>query len=520
MNRTLKIIVLLLIASISISLAVTTQRNFLFILVDDLGCRDLSVEGSTFYETPNIDALANSGMRFTQGYAACRVCSPSRASIMTGKATPRHGITDWIGAKSGYDWNRNDKLLPAEYVHNLPASETTIAEALRAAGYKTFYAGKWHLGDEGSWPEDHGFDINKGGWTVGSPKGGYFSPWINPRLENGPLGEPLPIRLANETAHFIEEYKDQPFFAYLAFYSVHGPIQTTKPLWEKYRKKAEKLGYKGPRFLFDRTKSVRQVQDNPIYAGMIETLDNAVGIVLNKLKELGLDKRTVVIFTSDNGGVSSGDSYSTCNLPFRGGKGRQWEGGIREPFYIYVPGMTKPASVSDIPVIHMDFYPTILELAGLPLMPTQHVDGVSLVPVLKGGKIKERNLYWHYPHYGNQGGEPSSIIRSGDWKLIHYWEDDRDELYNLKEDIGEQNDLAARHPEKVKMLRKQLDSWLKETGAKIPQPDPRFDAEKKKKQIEEIRTKKKKKLEALHEKILQSGWQPNKDWWGSLHPKD
>jgi len=493
----------------------TARPNVLFLLVDDLGCRDLGVEGSTFYETPNIDRLARSGMRFEQGYAACSVCSPSRASIMTGKATPRHGITDWIGAKSGTDWNRNDKLLPAEYVHNLPKEEITLAEAFRDAGYRTFFAGKWHLGAEGSWPEDHGFEINKGGWEVGSPKGGYFAPWDNPRLENGPDGESLTLRLANETARFIEKSKEEPFFAYLSFYTVHGPIGTTKPLWEKYRKKVGAVSVDS-RFMIDRTLPVRQVQDHPVYAGMMETLDDAVGIVLSKLKELGLDENTIVVFTSDNGGVSAGDSYSTCNLPFRGGKGRQWEGGTREPFYIYAPGVTKAASMTKVPAIHMDFYPTLLELAGLPLLPKQHVDGTSLVPVLKGGTLGERDLFWHYPHYGNQGGEPSSIIRSGDWKLIHYYEDGRDELYNLVADIGEQNNRVAQQPERTAALRGRLNAWLAETRARLPQPDPRFDAAKKEQQQRTIRNEQLPAMERAHRQCLDGGWKPNPSWWGSL----
>jgi len=508
---------ILLLTLASLSLADAAPRNFLFILVDDLGCRDLGVEGSTFHETPNIDALANSGMRFKNGYAACRVCSPSRASIMTGKATPRHGITDWIGAASGVRWIRNDKVLPAEYTHGLPHEEITIAEALRSAGYKTFFAGKWHLGKEGSWPEDHGFEINKGGWKPGSPKGGYFAPWINPRLENGPNGELLTLRLANETARFIEENKEHPFFAYLAFYTVHGPIQTTEELGNKYRKKAKAMGLSEVeyRFKMDRNLPVRQVQDNPIYAGMVESLDTAVGIVLAKLKETGLDQNTVVIFTSDNGGVSSGDAYSTRLLPFRGGKGRQWEGGIREPYFIRVPGMTPPGSSTEIPAIGMDFYPTILELADLPQMPRQHVDGTSLVPVLTGGTIAERNLFWHYPHYGNQGGEPSSIIRSKDWKLIYYHEDGRNELYNLAADIGEQHDLADAQPERTVELRQKLDSWLAETGARIPKPDSRYNAEKKEQQLQQMRNKKMPALEKKAKVHLAPDWKPNTDWWGS-----
>ena len=500
---------------------VAKPRNFLFILVDDLGCRDLGYEGSTFYETPNIDALAASGMRFDQGYAACQVCSPSRASIMTGKATPRHGITDWIGARTGMKWTRNDKVLPSEYTHNLPHDETTIAEALRDAGYATFFAGKWHLGSEGSWPEDHGFDINKGGWDKGSPAGGFFAPWINPRLESGPDGESLTLRLARETAAFIESSKgkDKPFLAYLSFYTVHGPIQTTEELCNKYRDKAKAMGLTAndTRFKFDRRLPVRQVQDNPIYAGMMETLDTGVGIVLKKLKETGLDKNTVVIFTSDNGGVSSGDAFSTSLLPFRGGKGRQWEGGIREPYIIHVPGMTKAGDVSQVPAIGMDFYPTILELAGLPQMPKQHVDGVSLVPVLKGGAIANRDLFWHYPHYGNQGGEPSSIIRSGDWKLIRYYEDGRQELYNLQNDIGEQRDLAAKQPEKVAMLRKKLDKWLIETGARIPAQDPRYTQAKFDAKIEKARTSKMEGLERQAVNYLDPEWTPGgkTPWWGS-----
>lgn len=497
------------------------RPNFLFVLVDDLGVRDLGIEGSTFYETPNIDALARSGMRFENGYAACQVCSPSRASIMLGKAPPRHGITQWIGAASGMAYKRGDPVMPAAYVHNLPAADTTLAEALRAGGYTTFFAGKWHLGSKGSWPEDHGFDINKGGWEPGSPKGGYFSPWINPRLENGPDGQSLTLRLAEETAAFMESNQDKPFLAYLSFYAVHGPLQTSNELWKKYQAKAEKKGLteNDSRFIFDRRLPVRQVQDHPVYAGMIELLDDAVGIVMNKLKETGLDKNTVVIFTGDNGGVSSGDAFSTSLLPFRGGKGRQWEGGIREPYYIVAPGITKPGSVTQVPAIGMDFYPTMLELAGLSQRPEQHVDGVSLVPVLKGGTLAPRDLYWHYPHYGNQGGEPSSIIRSGDWKLIVYHEDKRLELYNLADDVGEQNDLAAQHPEKTADLKKNLDQWLKETGAVFPEADPRFSEEKFAAKLEQARTKKLQSLDKSHANFLKPNWKPNGDWWGS-RPND
>jgi arylsulfatase A-like enzyme len=386
---------------------------------------------------------------------------------------------------------------------------------MKAGGYKTFFAGKWHLGKPGSHPEDHGFDINKGGWDVGGPTGGYFSPYKNPKLKDGPDGESLTMRLASETCNFIEANSDKPFFAYLSFYTVHGPIQTTEKLWNKYRDKAEADGLAKKRFKFDRTKAVRQVQDNPIYAGMMETLDDAVGMVLEKLKALGIEDDTVVIFTSDNGGVSSGDSFSTSLLPYRGGKGRQWEGGICVPFYIKAPKATQPGSVCDTPVIGMDFYPTILELAGLKPLKEQHVDGVSLVKLLKGKKIAKRDLFWHYPHYANQGGEPSAIIRSGDWKLIHYYEDGRDELYNLSKDIGETNDLAEINASKTKELSRKLNAWLKETSAKIPVADKRFDPEKKKKQITLAKTNELENKERYYREVQKPDWKAKNNWWGS-----
>ncbi len=452
-------------------------KNVVFILVDDLGKHDMGVEGSTFYETPRIDDLAKRGMRFNNGYSTCQVCSPSRASIQLGTTTARHGITDWIGAASGLKWSRNDKVLPPEYTHALPAGEVTIAEALKEGGYTTFYAGKWHIGGEGSHPEDHGYDINKGGFHRGSPPGGFFSPYKNPKLTDGPEGESLTLRLAQETATFIEGHKDEPFFAFLAFYAVHAPIQTTSELRAKYTEKAKSLKGGRPEFIVDRTYPVRQVQNLPVYAGMMETLDDAVGIVLDALKENGLEETTAIIFTSDNGGVSSGDAFATSCLPFRGGKGRQWEGGLRAPYYISVPGLTQPGSSSDVLANGTDFYPTILELVGLALRPKQHLDGVSLVPALKGGSLPDRALFWHYPHYGNQGGEPSSVIRSGDWKLIHYHEDGRDELYNVSTDIGEQRDVIKSKPELADKLRKELDAYLAETNARMPTPDPRYNKE-------------------------------------------
>ena len=496
--------------------------NVLFILVDDMGARDLSNEGSAFYESPNIDRIANEGMKFSRGYATCQVCSPSRASILTGKYPTNHGITTWIGDRAGDAWrgtNRSDSHLPPEYERNLRASEITLAEAMKKAGYKTFFAGKWHLGSKGSWPMDHGFEINKGGWDVGGPRGGFFSPYINPNLESGPKGESLTLRLGQETADFIEAHKDKPFLAYLSFYTVHAPIQTTQKLWKKYRDKAERMGLTNEkeRFLFDRRLNVRQVQDCPIYAGMIEQLDQSIGTVLKKLDEHGLDKSTIVCFTSDNGGVSSGDAYATSNLPLRGGKGRQWEGGIREPFYLKVPGVTTPGSKSNTPVNGIDWYPTLLDLCGIEILKKQKIDGVSLVPLLKGKTIQNRPLYWHYPHYGNQGGEPSSIIMEGDWKLIHYHEDGRDELYHLGKDIGEQNNLITKERKLAQQMRGKLNVWLKQTNAKFPKPDAEFDAAKRETRWKNIKTSGKERLEKQHGSFLAPNYEPNKDWWGSSH---
>lgn len=497
-----------------------SRPNVLLILADDLGWNDLSCMGSRYYETPNIDRLANNGIKFTNAYAACQVSSPSRASILTGKYTPRHGITTWIGESFGEDWRmqgRHNKLLPPEYEMGLRDEEYTLAECLRDNGYTTFIAGKWHLGDEGSWPEDHGFMINKGGWSSGSPNGGYFSPYKNPKLKDGPNGENLSMRLGKETVDFMKECKkeNKPFFAYLSFYAVHGPIQTTKENWEYFRDKAKRMGIASKGFEVDRTMPVRQIQDNPVYAGLIKQMDDAVGLVLDAMEELGYDENTLVIFTSDNGGVTSGDAFSTSLLPLRGGKGRQWEGGIREPLLVQMPNFEKDIDVCDVPVIGTDFYPTILDFAGLKMQPKQHIDGVSLMPLLHGQKIKNRSLFWHYPHYGNQGGEPCSIIRDGDWKLIFYHEDLHCELYNLSMDISESEPLNAQYPNKVKELKKKLDKWLKDVDAKMPEADMQYDPKKESAVKKRWRTKLLNDQEKYRLQMFKEDWQPNKDWWGS-----
>lgn len=498
------------------------KPNVLFILVDDLGYQDLSCTGSSYYETPNIDRIANEGMVFTNGYATCQVSSPSRASIMTGKFPARHGITDWIGAKTGEEWRKTgrfNKLLPAEYKHELQKEFVTLPEAMKQAGYKTFFAGKWHLGGEGSYPENHGFDINQGGWDSGSPIGGYFSPWENPRLENREKGENLTMRLANETVSFLKENNPnktgQPIFAYLSFYAVHGPIETTQEKWSKYRHKAEKMGLAPTGFKMGRYLPIRQVQDNPVYAGLVESMDDAVGVVLKALSDMRLDDNTIVIFTSDNGGVSAGDSFSTSNLPLRGGKGYQFEGGIRVPYFVKVPWITKKGNACDAPVCGADFYPTILELTGQKLRPQMHEDGKSLLPLLSGKKMAERPLIWHYPHYGNQGGEPSSIIRMGDWKLIYYYEDGREELYNLKADLKEQNNLADVHPQRVIDLHNKLFLYLKEVGTNFPVKDSEYNAQNEKKYLDEVEKNKLPQLEKLRMDYLSKDFNPRNSWWGS-----
>jgi arylsulfatase A-like enzyme len=499
------------------------KPNVVFILVDDLGLKDLSCLGSKFYETPNVDRIANEGTVFTEGYAACAVCSPSRASIMTGKFTARHGITDWIGAKSGADWRtekRNNKLLPANYNHILSKEDMVLPEAMKANGYKTFFAGKWHLGDKGSYPEDHGFDINKGGWDVGSPIGGYFSPWENPSLPNTTKGENLEMRLAKETSAFIEAHTDQPFFAYLSFYAVHGAIQTTEEKWKKYRDKAEKNGLAKSGYVMEKDLPIRQVQDNPVYAGLVEAMDDAVGEVLNTLKRLNLEENTIIIFTSDNGGVASGDAFSTSNLPFRGGKGYQWEGGIREPYFIKIPWLKNKVKSIDFPATGADFFPTILDFANIPLMPNQHQDGVSLKPLFEGKKLKDRALYWHYPHYGNQGGQPNSTIRDKNWKLIHYWEDGHDELYDLAKDPYEQKDLASKKSKKAKQLNTKLMAWLTSVKANMPSPDPEYNealaVKNHQKNVDVLMPR----LEKERLNFLKIDYKPNDNWWKSKVTKD
>jgi arylsulfatase A-like enzyme len=434
-----------------------------FILADDLGYMDIGANNpKTFYETPNIDALARSGMRFTAGYAACPVCSPTRASIMTGKYPVRTGITDFIGGK------RAGRLRPAPNQLHLALEEVTIAERFRDAGYTNFFAGKWHLGAGQYSPNAQGF----GPGLVGT--GQFFYP-ASPQPPPSPKDDPKTTdRIADEAVRFIEANQSKPFFAYLPFLAVHIPIGARSDLIAKYERK--QASAPPDAWGKERNSKVRLVQNQPVYAAMIEQLDSAIGRVLTALERCRLTDRTVVIFMSDNGGLATAEGHPTSNLPLRGGKGWLYEGGIREPWIIRVPGVTPAGSVCGTPVISMDFYPTLLELAGLPLNRDQHRDGVSLVPLLKGGSLNRGPLFWHYPHYGNQGGSPGGAVRDGDWKLIEWYEDGSLQLYNLREDLAEQKDLSATQPAVASRLQAQLAAWRKEVKAIMPAPNPDFDA--------------------------------------------
>ena len=449
--------------------------NFLFILVDDLGYMDVGFNNpECFYDTPNVDRLASEGVVFTQAYAACPVCSPTRASIMTGKYPARLNTTDYFGAPQPGAWERNTPLLPAGYTEELSHSEITLAEALRERGYITFFAGKWHLGPEEFWPEHQGFDVNKGGITRGGPYGGnkYFSPYGNPRLDDGPEGEHLPDRLATETVKFMEQHIDEPFLAYLSFYSVHTPLMARSDLEEKYKVKA--LDQPGNVWGEEAPRKVRTVQNHAVYAGMVEAMDQAVGKVLDYLAESGLDENTVVFFMSDNGGLSTSEGHPTSNLPLRAGKGWLYEGGIREPMVLRWPRKNMEGIKIDIPVISTDVYPTILEMAGVKSIEPN--DGLSLGWIDGSRNIPDqRPLFWHYPHYGNQGGTPGAAVRIGDYKLIEFFEDKPCELYNLRNDIGERNNLADSLPEVRDGLLEVLHKWQKEVDAKFPTPNPAYE---------------------------------------------
>ncbi len=449
------------------------RPNFVFFLVDDLGWADLSCYGSTFHETPNIDAFAKSGMKFDQAYTACPVCSPTRASILTGRHPVRVDVTDWIPGNSG-----TGKFLQVEDRDNLALEEVTIAEVLKGEGYQTFFAGKWHLGDKGHWPTDQGFDINIGGHDRGSPPGGYYAPWNNPVLEAKEDGEYLTERLTEESIKFLENRDEaKPFFLYLCYYNVHTPIQPYKKRVEHFEVKKGDIEGKTP-VIAEHEGQSRARQDNAAYASMVAAVDQSVGDILAKLDELKLDDDTVVCFFSDNGGLCTlgkNRVAPTSNLPLRSGKGWLYEGGVRSPMIVRAPGVTQAGSSTESPVVSTDFFPTMLELADLPLQPKLHADGESLVAMLGGDDPAEkRTFYWHYPHYHGSTWKPGASIRDGDWKLIEFYEYDEVELYNLADDPGEKNDLSKSMPEKTTQLREKLRTWQKEMNAKMPEPNPKY----------------------------------------------
>ena len=437
------------------------RPNVVLILADDLGYMDIGANNpKTFYETPNIDGLAARGMRFTAGYAACPVCSPTRASIMTGKYPPRTGVTDFIGGKQA------GKLRPAPNRDHLALEEVTIAERLRSEGYATFFAGKWHLGTGGYSPDAQGFGpglVGSGQFYYPPGEGATPSPGDDPKTTD---------RIADEAVRFIEAHQDRPFFAYLPFLAVHTPIRARQDLVAKYERK--RASAPPDAWGRERERQVRLVQNHAVYAAMLEQMDSAIGRVLAALDLAGLAERTAIVFTSDNGGLSTSEGHPTSNLPLRAGKGWPYEGGIHTAWIVRAPGVTKPGSVCETPVVTTDLYPTLLDLTGLPLDPMQHRDGVSLMPLLKGGELERGPLFWHYPHYGNQGGAPCGAVRAGDWKLIEWYEDGRLELFNVHADLGETHDLAAEDPARVGDLRARLAAWRDDVGAIMPTPNPDF----------------------------------------------
>ena len=456
------------------------RPNIVFILIDDLGWRDLTCYGSSFYETPHLDRLAAGGLRFTDAYAACPVCSPTRASILTGKYPARIGVTQWIGGQA------QGKLCDVPYHHALPISEISLATALRAGGYRTWHIGKWHLGEQSTWPEQHGFDVNRGGCGWGSPQRGHFSPYGCPTLTDGPAGEYLADRLTDEAIQLIEHNDGAPFFLNLWHYAVHIPIQAPQALIEKYEQKARDLGLDKQTAIVPgeyfpaqhkRTERVQRriIQSDPVYAAMIENLDTNIGRLLAALERRGIADNTIVIFNSDNGGLATSEGSPTCNLPLAEGKGWMYEGGNRVCQIIRWPQVVAPGGVCNVPVTSTDFYPTLLQAAGLPPRPEQHRDGVSLMPLLQGRQhLPKRPIFWHYPHYSNQGGTPACAVRDGDWKLIEFFEDWHLELYNLRDDPGEVYDLAGQQPAITAKLHAQLGRWREQIEALIPAPNPNY----------------------------------------------
>lgn len=435
--------------------ATPPKTNFVLILADDLGWRDLACYGNPYVATPNLDRLASQGARFTQAYAACPVCSPTRASILTGRYPVNTGVTDWIPGRPS---DPRGPINTPRTATELRLEETTIAESLKPAGYRSASIGKWHLGGDGFLPTDQGFDVNVGGNSSGSPPRSpkpYFGPFELPNLNAGP-GDFLPEKLTQAAVDFIAQNRSNPFFLYLSHYDVHLPLGA---------RDADVARHKDAAGRYD-----------PVYAAMIESVDASVGAVMRAIDQAGVADRTMLMFFSDNGGLCfEGKSKAriTDNSPLRAGKGHVYEGGIREPLIVRLPGVVKAGSVVDTPVMSIDFLPTFRDACGL--RASAKADGVSLMPLLRGRQLAARPLYWHYPHYSNQGGEPASAIRDGDWKLIEFHADGRRELFDLREDPGEQRNLIERQAGVAKRLAALLADWCKKTGAIMPQENPSAD---------------------------------------------
>ena len=449
----------------------TTPPNVVLFLVDDLGWTDLSGYGSELYRTPHTDALANDGVKFTNAYAACTVCSPTRASILTGKYPARVRCTDWI---SGYR-KPFAKLNAPDWTQHIREEDVTIAEKLRELGYATIHLGKWHLGEEEKyWPEAHGFDKNLGGWKVGMPKrkkkqGGYFVPYYNPRLEDGPEGEYLTERLASEATEYIRSHQDQPFFMNFWFYNVHTPLQARQQKIAKY----------------DSLVDPASLQSNATYAAMVEHMDEAIGAVVHQLKASGIYDNTIIVFASDNGGLTGTEGKLnkkptvTSNAPLKSGKGDMYEGGVRTPFIVSWPKKIPAGRVSEHLTTSPDIYPTILGLLDKSEAMPAEIDGMDLsAHLVSGVESRQRALFWHYPHYHTEGAVPHSAIRSDQWKLIINYESEEVLLFDLHFDIGETVNLAEERPAITKDLEAQLQQWKASVNAQEPIPNKNHDPAK------------------------------------------
>jgi len=435
--------------------------NIVLIVADDLGWKDLGFMGSSYYETPNLDHLAGEGMVFKRAYAAAANCAPSRACLLTGMHTTNHGVYTVGSSERGNP--RTRRLIPATNTDTLHDRFFTLAEALKQAGYTTVNIGKWHLGND---PCSQGMDYNVGGSIWGHPKS-YFAPYIQPSIE-APEGEYLTDRLTQEALGFMRQHKDHPFFLYLPYYAVHTPIQAKAVLEQKYV-----------------IKGASACQNNPSYAGMVDNLDSCIGLLMEELNELGLSENTLVVFTSDNGGIRE----ISCQDPLRAGKGSYYEGGIRVPLIFKWPGKIKKGSLSEEPVINLDFYPTFMEITRK--ASPENLDGRSLWPLLSGEEtLEETPLFFHFPVYlqayrkGFDDGRdplfrtrPGSVIIEGKWKLHYYYEDGGKELYNLSVDPGERDNLASINIIKTEELLSKLEAWIKEENAPVQfDLNPQFDS--------------------------------------------